>query len=300
MKKLLNIILLSVAVLLLLVFVLLPAEMRINKSITIRQNAAAVSRAFSEKQKWQQWWTPDAFTYYPENFSAQAQMVGRFRLGNENGLAANIQLVDLGIDSTLLVCEAALPRTNNPYTRLQYFFGRMQLEKQLEQQISSVKQFAEKDANVYGMNIAQVKVMDSVLISVRQQFAAVPATNEIYEMINGLKQYLKSQGAMEANHPMLHMEQRSKGYDVMVAIPLNKSIAETDRYRIKRMVLGNILEAEVRGGPGTVRQAMLELEHYRTDHKKISPAIPFELLVTDRSMEPDSTKWITRLYYPVI
>jgi hypothetical protein len=29
-------------------------------------------------------------------------------------------------------------------------------------------------------------------------------------------------------------------------------------------------------------------------------AMPFQLLVTDRSKEKDSTNWITQLYYPVM
>jgi hypothetical protein len=65
------------------------------------------------------------------------------------------------------------------------------------------------------------------------------------------------------------------------------------------MVLGNILEAEVRGGEAAVQNGIEELENYKEDHEKTSPAIPFQLLVSDRSKEPDTAKWITRLYYPV-
>jgi len=36
------------------------------------------------------------------------------------------------------------------------------------------------------------------------------------------------------------------------------------------------------------------------DYQRAIIAIPFQMLITDRTKETDSTKWITRLYYPVV
>jgi hypothetical protein len=85
----------------------------------------------------------------------------------------------------------------------------------------------------------------------------------------------------------------------MVGIPVNKVLNESGDIVLKRMVLGNILEAEVQGGTFRVNQAAKQLEHYVSDYKYSSPAIPFQQLVTNRLQEPDSSRWITRLYYPV-
>ena len=65
------------------------------------------------------------------------------------------------------------------------------------------------------------------------------------------------------------------------------------------MVLGNILKAEVTGGLDRVKEGETELANYVDDYHKLSPAIPFQSLVTDRISQADSTKWITRLYYPI-
>ena len=35
-----------------------------------------------------------------------------------------------------------------------------------------------------------------------------------------------------------------------------------------------------------------------TDNALSSPAIPFESLVTNRMQEPDTSKWVTKIYYP--
>jgi hypothetical protein len=36
------------------------------------------------------------------------------------------------------------------------------------------------------------------------------------------------------------------------------------------------------------------------DHQRVAPAIPFQSLVTDRTKQPDTSKWVTRLYWPIM
>ena len=45
---------------------------------------------------------------------------------------------------------------------------------------------------------------------------------------------------------------------------------------------------------------MKQMEQYVSDHKYVRIAIPFQSLVTDRMNEPDSSKWITKIYYPIM
>ena len=64
--------------------------------------------------------------------------------------------------------------------------------------------------------------------------------------------------------------------------------------------MGKILESDsIKGGKTVVDQSFKIFEQYFEDYKHTSPAIPFQLLVTDRLKEPDSLKWVTRFYYPI-
>ena len=49
-----------------------------------------------------------------------------------------------------------------------------------------------------------------------------------------------------------------------------------------------------------IQKAYDQIQHYISDHNRVAPAISFESLVTDRRQEPDSSKWVTRIYYPVM
>jgi hypothetical protein len=101
---------------------------------------------------------------------------------------------------------------------------------------------------------------------------------------------------------MLNMKQvDSSYYEVMTAIAVDRELPTTNHFAAKFMLKGgNILEAEIKGGPYTIENAFNVLEIYRSDHNYTSPAIPFQLLMTDRVKEPDTTKWITKLYYPIL
>ena len=65
------------------------------------------------------------------------------------------------------------------------------------------------------------------------------------------------------------------------------------------MAPGKILVTEVKGGPHAIQVAYAQYEKYLQDYHRISPAIPFESLITERIAEPDTGKWVTRIYYPV-
>jgi hypothetical protein len=159
----------------------------------------------------------------------------------------------------------------------------------------------EKTENIYGIDIRQTKVSDSALVSTRRRFDHSPTVQDVYDMIQSLKNYIMQNNAIELNSPMLNVFQiNSLHYEAMTAIAVNKPLPQTNEFAPKFLLKGgNILEAQIQGGPHKIETALKELENYRADYRFTSPAIPYQLLVTDRTKEQDTAKWITKLYYPV-
>ena len=97
------------------------------------------------------------------------------------------------------------------------------------------------------------------------------------------------------------LQQPEGGYLTRVALPVTRELPQQHDISFKRMLAGgNILITEVKGGPAQIEKASAQIENYIKDFKRMSPAIPFLSLVTDRRQQPDSTQWITRIYYPVM
>ena len=191
--------------------------------------------------------------------------------------------------------------SNNPFTRFAGYRQARATEKNMMDILQSMKAFFEKTKNIYGIEINQTRVSDSVLISVRRSFRHYPNAREIDTMIGDLRNYIVQNNAVEKNAPMLNVFiYDSSRFEAMTAIPVDKALPKTNQFAPKFLLKGgNILEAEIRGGPYTIQNSLKELENYRSDHKFTSPAIPFQLLITDRVKESDTTKWITKLYYPI-
>jgi effector-binding domain-containing protein len=85
----------------------------------------------------------------------------------------------------------------------------------------------------------------------------------------------------------------------MLALPVNKILPDEGPFAFKRMVRGLILVAEIKGGPSTIENAFQVFKTYVEDHNYTEIALPFQSLITDRQAEPDTAKWVTKLYYPV-
>jgi hypothetical protein len=99
---------------------------------------------------------------------------------------------------------------------------------------------------------------------------------------------------------MLHITKLfDNTYKTMVAIPITKAILPASNQFIKRMVKGNILVMEKKGGPFIIKSSQDMLAQFVSDHGLTSPAIPFQKLMTNRLTEPDTSKWITKFYYPI-
>src|SRR5206468_2086028 len=86
---------------------------------------------------------------------------------------------------------------------------------------------------------------------------------------------------------------------LMVALPVNKFLPQTNSVIPVKMVQGNFLATQVTGGEYTVRNALATIQNFMADNNKTPMAIPFSYLITNRVDEPDTSKWVTKIYMPV-
>jgi len=172
------------------------------------------------------------------------------------------------------------------------------LEKILEQ----MNIFFSKNENIYGTPIKQELVVDSILISTQATSVGYPTSASIYGLINQLKIYTRNNSAIETGYPMLNVSTTdSINYLTKVAIPVNKRLKDSGTISYRWMLGGGkILVTEIKGGFHSIKKGFTEMEHFVNDYKRVAPAIPFQSLMTDRIKEPDTSKWITRIFYPVM
>ena len=218
----------------------------------------------------------------------------------DSELSSQFKLNTITLDSTEILWETSIKASFNPLKRLIQYQHAKTLHSDFDTILKSFKQFIENDSQVYGLNIQFAKVIHPTLLTAKFTSQTYPSLQIIYGVINQLKSSVKANGALQVDSPMLNIEKKKENnYDVQVALPVNKSFKASGNQSIKMMVLGRILVTKVTGGPQKIDLAFASLEAYLNDKRLMSPAIPYQSLVTDRITEQDSNKWITKIYYPI-
>lgn len=311
MKKALVLFIILLAVVIAAIYTFIPNRIRISQSMGMEVNKDALYRKLSSTAAWSEWWPggkvrPDSvYSMHEFLFKPGPALIVSLPVSiSSDGLKALSELtfIQPTIDSTQLQTETVVPTSYNPFKRAAIYFKSKKLETSLSAMLQSIKTTYASTANLYGYTIQKEKVVDSTLIFIVTEMKGYPSIAAIYSQVDKLKEYIRKNDAAETGFPMLNIYTAdSVIYHLKVAIPVDKKLPSAGNISYKWMLGGgNILITEVKGGPHEISKAYEQILYYISDHRRVAPAIPFESLVTDRRMEPDSSKWITRIYYPVM
>ncbi len=307
------------AVLLLLLagaYAFIPSKVEITEVAGVNASPFSAYRCLTSAEVVRQWWKEnhttvqqagqmgvrvsqgdDVFILKPQMYNIVAVDIG----ADKDAVKSYLMIMGLTKDSALVQWKTEWPATSNIFARVQQYLQGRQLKKQMAAALDQFSSFMKNEDQVYGLKIQNTMVTDTLLVTTKMSTSAYPSTAAYYELIQKLQQHVERQGAQQTNYPMLNiLAIDSNQYETMVAIPINKIIPEGDGIDVKRMVPGKILTAEVNGGRYAIEKGFLQMEHYISENSLTPPAIPFQSLVTNRLAEGDTSKWITRLYYPVL
>jgi len=316
MRKWVIALLLIIVLLIVSIYLLIPAKLDVMGINGIKANQQGILRTLMNDNKWRTWWpgeTPDtiqgfsvgkrALHFHDQTYRVNNNTLTGFEIGiqdNATSINSVLTIIPIYVDSSQAEWRCQFSAGLNPIKRLQNYLTAKKIRRDFSLVLSAMQSFMENRKNIYDMPVNEAKVTDTFLISINTYFPHYPSTREIYDLFERLETYANQVGAQKTNSPMLHIEKSdSNNYKTIVAVPINKIIPNKGDYTFKRMVPGNIIVAEITGGDSTIKKGFIQLGNFLQDYHKASVALQFESLVTDRLKEQDTSKWKTRLYYPV-
>jgi len=315
MKKLLLLIAAVAVLFFVCIYILIPANIEISYFTTVKATRDATYRTIASENEWMKWWNYNNLQKKPseinnrifsnENYTYAFKQSGfntaLISIQHENNKTdGKLTILQLAPDSIVITLQTSLNTAANPFSRIHQYFEAVSLKKNIEKVLASLKAFVQKDENIYGIKISETTTRDSFLISKKQMFTHQPSMADVYTLINDLKQYASKNNCEQVNAPMLNILEDSNKYRVMVALPINKAITTQPPVSFIKMTRGKFMTTRVQGGLMTVQNALQQMQLYFDDYDKTSMAITFQYLVTDRTKEADTTKWITEIYAPVL
>ena len=313
MKKLLFILIGLILLIVAGLYIFIPGRITISKSITIEASQKALFRKLQNTESWREWWpakkgemdTTNTYSLNGFKFTPGPAKIISVPISidvPEFTTSSELIFISTSPDVTTLQIETSIPVPYNPFKRVAIYFKTKKIENSFSEILQSINATYSKIANLYGYDIQKKSVVDSTLVFTFEETKGYPSVSKIYSLIDELRSYIKQNSAAETGFPMLNTSKSdSVNYIVKVAIPVNKKLPDSEKIHYRWMLGGgNILITEVKGGQNEITNAYKQIQNYVSDYNRSAPAIPFESLVTDRRKEPDSSKWITRIYYPVI
>lgn len=284
-----------------------PSIMERNNTLTVACPATAVSRYITSLDRWNDWMPGNkvgdsVWKIGDKDFRITTLLLNGFQaLSTDQRVSIDLQFVPAANKQTTFSLHTQYALAFNPIKRMMAWITGGDIRKLNEHILNDLcRDFFSEPQSVYSMDIRKGKVAFFSWISTKASFDHYPSTAEVYAQIDALEGYIKEQKGEAKGETILHVQQISPSvYDLMVAIPTDRDLPSTSRFQLKNMILGSLLSATVKGGPEKVMKAEQELENYVKDQQLVSPAIPFQSLVTDRRKVADSTQWITKVNYPI-
>ncbi len=301
----------TILVLLILAFAviqfIIPEKIRITGSNNIELSPLALQRGITNPNNWAHWFPGElnsgsyngkeiTVTPLQKNISSIKIKV-QIKNASFTGSIGNLSGES---DEKLFYSLEADQESTGPVSRIDQYMKARKVKRHLETVLEKMESFLSDNKNIYGFPLQIGKVKDSTLISAKITTSGYPQTGEIYGLIDELHKYIAQQNGIIRDSAMLNIfPLQGNEHQVMVAFPLLRDIPSTEKFTIKKMILGNLLQTEVKGGLHTIQKGEQALQNFMNDYRRESPAIPFQTLITDRRTVTDTSLWITRLSYPV-
>lgn len=310
MKK----ILIAIAALLVLsiaaIYVFIPKKIIVNRAIFVQTSDKYAFKFLSDKSHWQYWWpeynrhdSVSKFNLNGYHFTIDSVYYHALKISMQKDnerIGSLVRILPINMDSSSVYWECILESGDNPIKRLQEYKEAVELKKTMVTLLDSLKTHLNQQENIYGMRIGYQQIKDTLMLFSKISFHRYPSLQQEDSIFKKLRIHIKKYAALEVGFPMLNVQKENVGYTAQIAMPINKVIPETDDYKIRRIVPLTTLVGEVRGGPYTIQKAFENIDQFRVDHQKVSPVIPFQSLITDRYKQPDTSKWVTKIYCPIL
>ena len=317
MRKLIVAVLIIICLLLASIYLFIPTTIIIQKDVEIKMNQQAMKRLIMDENNWHKWWPDEDSavvnkdTKQPVLFNGNTYSITDIKYSsvlftiqhkNDELATSSLDIIAISKDTVKLYWEAVIATSKNPITRLQQYLSSRQIKKDMSILLNKIETFFSKPYNIYGIDIREELVVDSLLLSTYDSVKNYPSTEFIYSLIDKLKKYIDARDATITGDPMLNIFTKdSITYLVKVALPVNKKLPASGNITYKWMLPGGkILVTDITGDSKNVDRASRQMLLFVNDYQKIAPAISFFSLVTNRMQEKDSTKWVTRIYFPII
>lgn len=327
-KRILIVLLTIIAVILIVAF-FLPYSYKVERSVVIKADAVKIMSQITDLKKWDFWspWKPQdtAATYtYNDTVGVNAFMEwkgeivgnGKLRitaLDTGKNITYNLTFIEPfeSVSTGSFDFETTSEGTKVTWKDegiLSWPIGRwmgvfMNFDKQLgpdfEKGLSLLKDRAEK-MHVYTYNVLEKNIEPLTIATIHEKVKMSDIEKTIGADYGAIMEYIGKNGAKCTGSPMaITYSYDSLSWEFEAALPIDKEIPSTDKIKVKKSHSGKTVYAIYQGPYNKTYGVYTDIEAYIKENNLTIAGGAWETYITDPSAEPDTSKWITEIYYPI-
>lgn len=285
----------------------LPKEKTFTQTVNSPIPFDGISRVIVNKGLWKNWWpgkilNDSTVSFNEQNIHINTILLNGFRatiIDDDKNTQLDLQSIATYNAETSITLNTTIYLSSNPFAKVFQYLSAGKTEKMTTDLFNRLKNTLSDVKKIYGFDIRMGKVPNSSYVSVKQDFDHYPDNKELYKMIDEVKAYIASESSKVVNAPILNIvKENNQSYSVMLALASDRDLPTKGKFMLKQMMLGNIVVAEVTGGPAKIEKCRQAVQFYVNDYRKVSPAIAFERMISNR-LTTDSSRWVSTINYPV-
>lgn len=326
-KKILVVLIILVAVIL-IVAAFLPSEVKVERSLLIKASSEAISAKITNLHSWDEWspWKDrDSAAKYTYNDTVgvggwmdwAGTIVGEGKLSITKVTSDSVQYFlafrepfqsesngsfsFVKTDSGTIVTWIDASELSWPIGRIVGLFMNFDemMGPDFEKGLEKLKK-ATENTNQYTYTVQEKEVTEMTIATIRNKVNMGEIGNVLGQSYGAIQAYIAKTGAKCIGAPMaITLAWDSLSWDFEAAIPIDKEIKGNDQIQVKKSFAGKVLFVEYKGAYDKTYQAYIDLENYKKEKGYADAGGPWEVYITDPMAEPDTSKWITEIYFPV-
>lgn len=173
-------------------------------------------------------------------------------------------------------------------------------DKGLDAMKTHVEMEAENTSSAVNFPIEELTIESFYYIAIQDTCAVADVGPKMDAMLGKVMEYATSSGITPAGYPFaIYHSWGTVGTRFTTGVPVAKEQKGEGDIKGGVSYSGNVLKVKFMGPYEGTEQVHESIGDYADKNGKEIVGAPWEVYVTDPSQEPDTSKWITEIYYPV-
>lgn len=188
----------------------------------------------------------------------------------------------------------------NPFSRWIGLFSDNLIGPDLEKGLMNLDESVNHNNSIYGFEIIDCELTPGVYLSVRDTASYGTVSAKMTLMFNKISGFLKSRNLSPTGPPFTVFHSHSIPYfDIEAGMPVSTRADTKNGINCYSLDYRKALMVKYFGSRKQVSKAYIALESFIKENGLLVAGSPWEEYITNPSIEPDTAKWQTNIYFPV-